>query len=402
MKNRTGAPVSGEDFYGREREIERLLALIQRGDSVLLSAPRRVGKTSLIGRVASQLQSEGWRILSLNVQDVADEIAFFGKLRDCGTKAELKWPAVSTIRNMVSSVRKSFKGDKAGAAGVTLEVGGGETLAWQDEARAFLSASADGRKKQPQLLAIDELPIFLSNLAKQNDGPQRVAALLHWLREARATNSFCLILCGSIGLDSFVERHGFAGTINDLTIETLGAYEVETAHGCLKALAEGAGWTEGVIDPVLPAILERLGWPLPYYLQILFHQLTQLERRNAADFPQVLDVEAAYAALLGIHQRPLFHHWDSRLDDQFIDPEDIPRARVILKALCTKPNGITYRTLIESVAVQEQHTERSVLEKSVNRILDSLERDGYLLRNGNRYTFRSFLLRDYWKACHAR
>ena len=48
VRNVTGAPVVGDDLYGREAEIERLWTALDRGDSLLMLAPRRVGKTSLM------------------------------------------------------------------------------------------------------------------------------------------------------------------------------------------------------------------------------------------------------------------------------------------------------------------------------------------------------------------
>lgn len=48
MHNITGQAVIGDDLYGREYELKRLWELLEQGDHILMLAPRRVGKTSLM------------------------------------------------------------------------------------------------------------------------------------------------------------------------------------------------------------------------------------------------------------------------------------------------------------------------------------------------------------------
>lgn len=50
VSNIVGNTVQGDDFFDRERELSSVLARLQT-DHVLLLAPRRVGKTSLMYRV---------------------------------------------------------------------------------------------------------------------------------------------------------------------------------------------------------------------------------------------------------------------------------------------------------------------------------------------------------------
>jgi hypothetical protein len=56
MRNINGAHATGDDFFGREPELLRLVRTLL-NDSVLLSAPRRVGKSSLILRLQELLRS---------------------------------------------------------------------------------------------------------------------------------------------------------------------------------------------------------------------------------------------------------------------------------------------------------------------------------------------------------
>lgn len=46
MRNRLGPPVEGDDFYGRDDELHFAWNQIKNENSLMMSAPRRVGKTS--------------------------------------------------------------------------------------------------------------------------------------------------------------------------------------------------------------------------------------------------------------------------------------------------------------------------------------------------------------------
>lgn len=53
-----GNPVLGKDFIGREEEIKYITELLQLGQSIVLIAPRRYGKTSLVMEVLSKLKNQ--------------------------------------------------------------------------------------------------------------------------------------------------------------------------------------------------------------------------------------------------------------------------------------------------------------------------------------------------------
>ena len=74
---RTGAPVEGNDFYGRATELQYAWKYhISKGVSLLLSAPRRVGKTSFAKRMLKMAKEEGWKILYLNLHEISTEGEF--------------------------------------------------------------------------------------------------------------------------------------------------------------------------------------------------------------------------------------------------------------------------------------------------------------------------------------
>jgi AAA+ ATPase superfamily predicted ATPase len=49
-------PYSGENFIGRDREIDFIIEQVRLGQNIVLTAPRRFGKTSLAWEIISRLK----------------------------------------------------------------------------------------------------------------------------------------------------------------------------------------------------------------------------------------------------------------------------------------------------------------------------------------------------------
>lgn len=58
----TGIPVVGVDMVGRNNEKNQIKRLLKNGQSVIIYAPRRMGKTSLALTVLNELKREGYFI----------------------------------------------------------------------------------------------------------------------------------------------------------------------------------------------------------------------------------------------------------------------------------------------------------------------------------------------------
>src|SRR6266567_1305979 len=65
-RNIAGPVVRGPDFWGREADVESLWLLLERG-SVLLTGPRRYGKSSVMYSLRDDPQF-GWEIVLIDVE----------------------------------------------------------------------------------------------------------------------------------------------------------------------------------------------------------------------------------------------------------------------------------------------------------------------------------------------
>ena len=65
MRTVIGSPVEGDDFFDREGERRRIWRHLE-SDSLLLLAPRRIGKTSLMRALCAEGPEHGFRSVSLS------------------------------------------------------------------------------------------------------------------------------------------------------------------------------------------------------------------------------------------------------------------------------------------------------------------------------------------------
>jgi len=384
IKNVIGKPVTGSNFFGREQELDEL-DQITHGEHVLLLAPRRVGKTSLLFALRSKVNRESSAVgVYVSVAAATNELQFARAVLQAiyDTKAGKRLKP-----NPIRAWLRRIKSVKVAGNGIDLE--NRATPEWQEEAeRAFTAIAASGT---PWLILIDELPTLVLLLARSEPEGARVRAFLQWFRNLRqlpGAENLRFVLAGSIGLDNVTRRHRLTDTINDLRDWRLGAFTNENADRFLVQLAESYQLEVG--PELCLAIRERAEWLIPYHLQVIFSALRDQCSARVRPSPAALDL--AIEALLS--RKAYFSYWNERLGDAFGAPED-DIARTLLKTCAREPHGATTAALHQSITRLVANTrERS---ETTAWILDVLENDGYLIEESGRSRFRSGLLRQYWQ-----
>jgi hypothetical protein len=392
MRNITGSPVESDDFFDRPQDLSRLQRELANRANILLTAPRRVGKTSLVLRLCELERSTGRTAVFMNVEGCHDELAFAEKLVDGLNESGLHPEALNRLSLAFRRARKALSGMKFGTASVDMDMGTPEDPDHSTLGRALESIFRKIENAEtPVLLAIDEMPELLLALGKQEQGTERVSRLLHWLRALRQTYRIQVrwIFLGSIGLDSFVDDRSLRKTINDLTSLHLEALSLEEANQFLASLGESNGLP--LASELRDLIIKRVGWPLPHHLQIVFHAIVDSGARHV----DAAVVESAFDRLLRPESLSQFDTWRQRLDEQF-GLSDATAAKDTLRHLCQHPDGRTREQLLNALMSTRQSADPAAVDDQLSRLLQMLQRDGYLLESAGRYAFRSFLLREYW------
>ncbi|MFN0125293.1 MAG: hypothetical protein ACKV19_01245 [Verrucomicrobiales bacterium] len=170
MRNITGSPVEQSDFFDRPRDLARLRRELANGANLLLTAPRRVGKTSLVLRLCELERTAGRTAVFMNVEGCHDELAFAERLVDGLSGSGLHPEALSRVSLVFRKARQAFSGMKVGAAGVDMEMGSADDPDHSTLGRAleslFRRIESDG--KSVGLAIEDQLARLLQML--QRDG----------------------------------------------------------------------------------------------------------------------------------------------------------------------------------------------------------------------------------------
>ena len=374
IKLKIGSPVVGEDFFGREVELRKAESLI-RDNNLMLAAPRRVGKTSFARKLTDTLSSKGWNTIFIDLEEITsiDHFfnAFYGEL--------VKLPETKAVEKVKAKMKKWLSGVELSTTGLPVKA----TVKMESSDNNDFKDLADilNTLDYHTLIVFDELTVLLKSLSDKNDNEQAVRMFLNQFRAMRsATSEKCSwLICSSVGVRNFTTQHNLSDTINDVADFELGAFSDEEATKFVSTLAESIGIEADA--KIKRYILDKIGWNIPFFIQLLLSRLPVGEIAKA-------DVDDAYGHLL---QTGSFDTWHERLNIEYGNHKDV--AKLILKYLCVNVDGKTRDEIYNHIYAKMPSFE----DDEMGLLLRVLMTDGYLVKDGEQYKFRSPLLRDYWK-----
>ncbi len=390
MRSSTGRWVSGDDFFDREPELGLLESRVRGGNHVLLTGQRRMGKTSVARELCRRLESRGWTSIFADVE---------GATRPEDVIADIT-EAVHPIRSISARFADTMRRwidenvEEISASDFRVKVRAGLSESWRRHGDRIIGICADHDRQV--LLVIDELPIFLMRMLRDDEGARRVEEFLSWLRgvfQKLDGKSPALIISGSIGLAPLVERLGIPDRINYLYQFRLGPWDRDTSIQCFQLLADSNGLRTD--DGVAGAVYEALGIGIPHHVQSCFARLHELAVMRNLDRVTTEDVGEIYRTeLLGPSGQSDLVHYETRLRNA-LDEKSCRIALEILAEAATRDvfTGHARRCLERwySPAIEEA-------SRHIGEALDVLIHDGYLeaADDGHRFHFR--LLKDWWSA----
>ena len=393
--------VEGRNFFDREVELEALEERVREGTHTLLSAQRRMGKTSLVRELQRRLAETGeFETVFIDLEAAsspADAIAEFG------VQTRQVHPAWVRIKTGVTSFVTSGGGvvelsvaDLKVKLRARIDAGN-----WPQRGDAIIAALAEcGR---PVVVAIDELPIFVNRLLKDDkgrltpEGKQRADAFLSWLRKAGQAhrNRITLILSGSVSLEPLLEQARLSAHANIFSPFDLKPWSEEVAAACLEALAET--YEVGIGPEVRKDMCRRLRCCIPHHVQMFFDRMHNHLRHTKRKDASLEDVEWIYVQeMQGVSGHVDLLHYEERLE-KVLGKTGYTIAVEILTA--TAIDGeITAGTVDkyrDHFAVHEAQDGTGAL--SVDHVLHVLQHDGYLEPSEDGFRFVSGLIEDWWR-----
>ena len=372
-------------MHGRENERAALKRKLSHGTSVNMPAPRRIGKTWTIGRLAEDLRNDGWVVVEADVEGIATSPGFAREL--C--------KRIEAQSSIAQSFRAHAKQRIAGLLGGDWDGNPLNALGRIDpiEFTETLIASLDSAGKKAAVI-IDEISYFFLKLAEADQAQAHAFAYQLRAFQQRYRNVRWLIT-GSIGLGVIARRYGLEGAFVDFDTFTLEPFTPEEARSFMRdpAIQQQFNHLFDASDADFDWMFAELGWLAPYYLRTVANEVRPsiagadgaLPRATAADF------EAAFEKLLQPGRKSEFAVWREHIRKN-LPESDRKLARALLDALSRNPSGETEATLLAAAQAAGAAGKRQV-----NEVLEILANDGLIGKSGDRYAFRSGLIRRYWR-----
>ena len=376
-----GRLADGTAFFDRQEIMSRAWDLLKTSNLLLL-APRRVGKSSLLNRMKQDGPARGYKTLYLSVPDAEDELDFIKRLVRGFRDAE--W----ATGGWASAFRDKLPEDLE----VVLKTGLVELKAkkfdWRRPADELETLLKSGDAET--LLLIDELPLMIASIVHEDPSGNRAERFLLWLKRLREQHQPRWFFAGSIGLDSVARKLKLSGTIHDLQPIELGEFSPEKARAYLMSRGQLYQWA--LTAETIDAILGAVEWPIPFHLNLVFEELRVVVNEGHGP-PSPALVEIALQRLMA-HGRTHFDHWDERLA-KMLDGRLQQYCEIVLGLACREASGVAIASI--DLRLSRELNDDQERAEMLRQLLDLLMSDGYLVRQEGIVRFRSALLRRYWR-----
>jgi len=390
MTLRIGSPAEGEDFFDRTIERAQLWRVLP-ANHVVLSAPRRIGKTSLLKRLVHEAEHHGLLPAYLDVSRRESALDLIGAVSEAFPERSIAAHMARAGQHALGWLNRigRIRIDAGELGGFELESRAAGAKTWQESAELL----AQRLSPRPVLIVLDEFSVFIQRLLDHK--PDEARLLLATLRSWRQADGVAcrFVFSGSIGLNRLLERHRLQTETNDCDDFRLGPFAEPDAVAMVSTLAAREGWPLAPNDAA--ALCRRVGWLSPYYLVTVLEEAIRaamMRLRVQAPTGQPLtpaDLDQAFHELLDTRSK--FNHWYVRLADHF-DSTTLPWVHLALARLAARPQGLRETTLCNLKGAP--HDPQATLLQ--------LEEHGYIVRDGELVQYQSPLLRQYWHKNHGR
>jgi hypothetical protein len=392
-----GPWVDKERFWNREQELADLIELLEEGANVLITAPRRIGKTSLIREAGNRVENR-YCCLQLDLQkshspaDVTTELSV-------ATRPYMNlWKKTKEVfKNIISSAAENI--DSLNVNDLTIKLRDGLLTNWQDKGNRMIEAIANS--DTPAIIFMDEFPLVVNRLLKGSEYKitserlKETDTFLSWIRSItiQYKQKIRIVLTGSIGLEPILQQAGLSHTINTFTPFEIGPWDEQTATGSLQALANnyGINFDKGAKEKMI----DLIGSSIPHHVQMFFNYIYfDCKKRNNMSCTRKDAVSVYNTRMLSSRGHAELSTYEERLR-MVLSSETLPLALELLTeaAVTGKLTPEAAKILSQDFTPNDKNTGETLRE-----IIGILEHDGYLVSKKEGHVFVSKLVQDWWKA----
>jgi hypothetical protein len=387
----TGSPAEGEEkYFPRPAITEKIWRKIENGEHLQLTAPRRVGKTSILKHLVRQPR-KGYLVKYIIVQSVDRQNEFYKLLfNELVEDPEIFGHLSGYIRKASQAVKTYINSIKSiGKNGVSFDRSA--SLDYETELKKLIRAIDQRCKKI--VLEVDEFPHAVENIINMDRqaGIRFLQSAREFRQDDRISQKVQFIFTGSIGLGNIVKKIDQTNLIMDLAPVPIPPLSREEAGSLVLDLVGGLKDFHNIDLPLteecIAHLLDKIDWLIPYYIQIMVDELCDLHEEGSP-----IDKQAIETALMRIVKNKYkhdnyFEHWKSRLKSAFDDLAQYNLAREVL-------NLLSAGQPVDKAVFHDLSVKRGVTDPKY--VQGVLEYDGYINEQEGRFRFNSPILKAWW------
>lgn len=390
MRNIIGQAASGSDFFNRPAIISKIRRAIRNGNNIHLSAPRRVGKTSIMYYLMDN-PGQGEQYVYAITQSIQTSDGFYTEL----AKQVMDSPAFRGMAKASHTLKKVAGGLlqrislKVSIPFLDAELDKGQPINIQADLEKLLEEMDLGGDKL--VVLIDEFTETLDNILIAH-GKQEAKRFLQTFRELmhnrKLANKVQFVITGSIGLQPLVEKLEASNLINQIPFIDVPPLTEEEGCKLFRALIELEGIQ--IQDETIQFILQQIDWLMPFHVQLLVQEVIDVfeSAGNPIDQPKA---QKAFEQVFHHRNKRYFVEYYERLTKRLTPGAETNFVLEVLTRTATE-------NTLEKAVVHDLAVKHSFIEL-YRATLESLLYDGYLheTSDGQAYRFNSTILKIWWK-----
>jgi len=373
-----GNVATGSNFYLRNDIVEDVWSQLKKGNSVLLAAPRRVGKTSVMQYIAKQ-PTENYKLIFQDIEGINSANEFFERIYTLLLTCLNKMEKAKELGGDFVALLKSI--NKIGAGGIERQL---KTPDFLKATNTLLAKINENKDIENIILLLDEFPIVLFNIDKK-DAISILENLRRWRQQPEMNKKVKFVFAGSVGIHYVVDKiKKRSSDLNDLAKINFEPLSENEAHKYIDWATQGATVTYNA--ELKKYLLSKIQYFVPYFINLLLHEINiQAKKANNPNIT-TQNIDTAFDTV--VKNSDYFKDWKRRLQD-YMPKENFAFVNEILIHIAHN----------EHITLQEIYDKAVKHEKTADymEFIDDLENDGYITETKNKYCFISPFLSAFWK-----
>jgi hypothetical protein len=375
-----GSIAMGGNYFNRNDIVEQIWDELKKGSSILLAAPRRVGKTSVMQYMEKQ-SVENYKLVFQNIQGIKSADEFFERM-------------YTLLVNCLSTTKKAKRWFEKFKDSMTIESISLNGIVFGTKPTDFLKATKtllieinEIQEIENIVLLLDELPevLFRMNDTNKEDAISILKNLRHWRQQPEMNKKVKFVLAGSVGIHYVVDKiEKRNADLNDLVTVDFEPLSEKEALKYIEWATQDASATYS--HNLKKYLLSKIQYFVPFFINLLLNEIDkQAQKSNNLKITRQ-DIDKAFDTV--IKNSDHFKDWKRRLQD-YMPKEDFNFVNEILIHTAHKE----YITLQEIYDKAVKHSKTADYMDFIN----DLEKDGYITEVDTQYRFMSPFLSVFWK-----